>query len=42
VTIRSGFIEELNNKIKVIKQPGKGIINIEHLFHWLFWMDILE
>ncbi|MHA2219756.1 MAG: transposase, partial [Candidatus Hodarchaeales archaeon] len=28
----SGFVEGLNNKIKVIKRRCYGIFNIEHLF----------
>ncbi len=29
----SGFVEGLNNKIKVIKRRCYGILNIQHLFH---------
>ncbi len=35
----SGFVEGLNNKIKVIKRRCYGILNIEHLFQRIF-LDI--
>ena len=28
----SGFVEGLNNKIKIIKRRGYGILNVKHLF----------
>jgi hypothetical protein len=34
----SGFVEGLNNKIKVIKRRCYGILNAEHLFHRIFWI----
>jgi transposase len=37
----SGFVEELNNKIKVIKRRCYGILNAEHLFQRIF-LDISE
>jgi transposase len=32
----SGFVEGLNNKIKVIKRRCDGIFNVGHLFQRLF------
>ncbi len=32
----SGFVEGLNNKIKVIKRRCYGILNIDHLFQRIF------
>ena len=32
----SGFMEGLNNKIKVLKRRCYGIFNLEHLFQRLF------
>ena len=32
----SGFVEGLNNKIKVVKRRCYGIFNIGHLFQRLF------
>ena len=32
----SGFVEGLNNKIKVIKRRCYGILNIKHLFQRLY------
>ena len=32
----SGFVEGLNNKIKVIKRRCYGILNINHLFQRIF------
>jgi transposase len=37
----SGFVEGLNNKIKVIKRRCYGILNAEHLFQRIF-LDISE
>jgi len=35
----SGFVEGLNNKIKVIKRRGYGIYNLGRLFQHI-WLDI--
>ncbi len=35
----SGFVEELNNKIKVIKRRCYGILNKDHLFQRIY-LDI--
>jgi transposase len=32
----SGFVEGLNNKIKVLKRRCYGILNLSHLFQRLF------
>jgi transposase len=32
----SGFVEGLNNKVKVIKRRGYGIFNMEHLFQRIY------
>ena len=32
----SGFMEELNNKIKVIKRRCYGILNVKHLFQSIY------
>ena len=32
----SGFVEGLNNKIKVIKRRCYGILNVHHLFQRIF------
>jgi Transposase and inactivated derivatives len=34
--LSSGFVEGLNNKIKVIKRRGSGILNIKHLYKRLY------
>ena len=37
--VLSGFVEGLNNKIKVIKRRCYGISNIDHLFQHIY-LDI--
>ena len=32
----SGFVEGLNNKIKVIKRRCYGILNVKHLFQRIY------
>jgi len=32
----SGFVEGLNNKIKVIKRRWYGLLNVKHLFQRLY------
>jgi len=32
----SGFVEGLNNKLKVLKRRCYGIFNLEHLFQLIF------
>jgi len=32
----SGFVEGLNNKIKVIKRRCYGILNVKHLFQHIY------
>ena len=34
--LTSGFVEGLNNKIKVIKRRCYGILNIKHLFQRIY------
>jgi transposase len=32
----SGFVEGLNNKLKVLKQRGYGLFNVAHLFQRIY------
>jgi transposase len=34
--LTSGFVEGLNNKIKVLKRRAFGIFNLEHFYQRLF------
>ncbi|MBK9039186.1 MAG: transposase [Bdellovibrionales bacterium] len=39
--LTSGFVEGLNNKIKVIKRRCYGLKNIGHLFQYLY-LDLCD